>query len=246
MFAALTARCRGRPRRRALARGLVGLLVVAALLVAAGVVLAGRRPAWWPPDAPDAALAEPFENAVVRQLTAPREPDASFTPAAAGAWRSGPWAVSISEDDVNAWLATRLEAWLANREPGFAWPAGVSWPAVRFEEGVVRVGVAVTDDGRERVLSVAVVPRVDEHGALWLDDGSARLGRLPIPVSAARRLGPVAAGGAIEQVLAAFAGSCPLTPRAAVPLEGGRSVRVLTLTPRDGRLEVTCRTEGGG
>ncbi|HLP83860.1 MAG TPA: hypothetical protein VK157_05880, partial [Phycisphaerales bacterium] len=122
-----------RPSLRRSGRTLVllALVVVAALtMVLAGVAHARRAPAWWRVDAPTAAMAEQaesFEHAVLAQMTLVRATEES-------------WSVALSEEDINAWLATRLKPWMENRGLADELPAG-SVVRVRVEEGAVLVGM---------------------------------------------------------------------------------------------------------
>src|SRR5689334_15852919 len=65
------------------------------------------------PDPAAASTAEQLENGVVAHFTLARPPDPTLNPAKPDPrYQSAPWAVSISANDANAWLATRLKQWL--------------------------------------------------------------------------------------------------------------------------------------
>jgi hypothetical protein len=219
-----------RPRRRRALRFAAAAAAALLALALAAWVLAGWSPAWahGPAGTPDDAAA--VENAVVRHMTAPR--DGARTPQG---WRSEPWSVSISQADARAWLAHRLEPWAANRGVVQRWPADVSRPTVSFDQGRVRVGVMV----RGRLIHAAVVPRVDDQGRVWLEGARAGIGLLPLPAGAWDLL-PSSLG------VPAWVGDWAAGARGVegvVPLEGRRRVRIESLVAREGRLEVTCRTE---
>lgn len=229
-------------------RYLLLALALAAAAVAVALALASSTPDWAarPPTPGDPRLAEAFEHAVIRQLTAPRDGD----PRLAGpddSWASFIWSVSLNEADVQAWLSHRLHPWAENRGLLREWPPGVSAPIVAFTQGEVLVGVRV--DGR--LLHFTCAPRVAEDGGLWLDTTGAGVGGLSLPPELVLPLLPdvVASPSADPDgksgLLQALRGDRPLVAAPIIPLEGRRRVRILKLTPSPGRLDVTCQTEIG-
>lgn len=236
-----------RPRRRlALA---ISLGVAGALLAA--LLLAGAAPDWAPPrPAPDAHAAETFEHAVIRQLTAVRDEDPTPpTPPAPPTpgdpvWASLPWSVSLTDDDLCAWLAHRLEPWALNRGLLSAWPTNLSRPLVVCSEGVLHIGVRLGGP-QGRLAHFSCIPRIADDGALWLTPTAAGVGRLRLPTEWVLRDGLIGRGADAQtaHLLACLRGERPLAARAIIPLEGRRRVRILDLSPRPGRLEVRCRTE---
>lgn len=152
------------PRAGAGRRWLIASLAI--LLPLAALVAYGLRPpAWWVERPATGAEIEDraghFEQACVSELHRIRE-------------GSEPWAVRIRESDVNAWLATRLEAWCRHVEIE---PIGQI--EVRFSAGLCEVAARV--DG---VPGVAVLPLspLMRGGRLEPAIGTLRLGRLPLPV----------------------------------------------------------------
>lgn len=136
-----------------------------ALLALAAVAAFGLRPpAWWveqPAVGPEVeARAGHFEQACVSELHRIRD-------------GAEPWAVRIRESDVNAWLATRLDAWCRHVEID---PIGQI--EVRFSSGRCEIAARI-----QGVPSVAVVPLapVIRDDRLEPGLGSLRVGRLPVP-----------------------------------------------------------------
>jgi len=227
-------------------------------------------PAVKPADPATLAAAEAVENAVISQLSLARQTEPGFNPTGPGEWRSQTWSVSLSEADANAWLACRLPQWLQNREE-VAWPSEVGVVQVSFEEGLVRIGALVGPNpagppggggvagrrgggGADRqVLGASLVPVLRGDGSLWVSARAFQAGRITIPAAwALRRVSdpsaPLIPAGTRElpqahAVLAALAGSVPAAAKATVRLDGGRRVRLLKIVPRDGRIELTFRTE---
>ncbi|CAG0963970.1 hypothetical protein PHYC_00881 [Phycisphaerales bacterium] len=223
--------------------GVVLAMVIGALAIGAGIAFRLTRiaPAWWD-DAVvgNAPAALEFENAVLTQLSSVRPPDGG------GTYRSAPWRVALSESDINAWLEHRLPGWLRNQDESFRWPAQLSAVRTSWRPGVVFIGVAITS-GSDQVISMEIVPRIDERGALWLTVRAARLGRLPVPPSWALSGGgwlPVEAlaspevRGAVEAAM----GRRPLAADAAIPVDSVRRVSFIELMPQQARLDVTAQT----
>jgi hypothetical protein len=135
---------------------LVILLVVGLILVIAVPTIHD------PPSSEDLAVidvAETFEQNFASELTRVR-PDQE------------PWGVRIREDDLNAWLWTRLPAWIAHARGASAFGA----------EPMLQVRV-----NRDRIMlstdsvAVAFEPRVlDEQVQIRSTSGST-IGRLPLP-----------------------------------------------------------------
>ncbi len=237
----------------------LGLTVALTLLVTVGTVaaLANARPSWWSQISPDEPSvlerAEQFETAVVSQLhRADRETDLEFVREHAGSWRSEPWRVRVSTSDANAWLNAKLPRWVESSDEGIDWPEQVGGVQLESVDGAVHIGVLVVRGNGSRVFSAELDPSVHEDGSLWTRASWVRLGRVPVPAS-------WALGGAQERIgdlldeelkdlpqtelIEAFDGTRPILVEPTIRLGDGRRVRLLGIEPRDGWLELTCRTE---
>lgn len=233
-----------KPRRRllALAACLALCLAGAALTI---LLLARATPEWAAgASVPDASAAESFEHAVVRHLTAVRDEDPSVMASGEATWNSVPWSVSLSDDDLRAWLAHRLEPWARNRGLLDAWPAELSHPIVVCDEGVLHVGVRLGGPSG-RLIHITCAPRLAEDGSLWLTPSAAGMGRLHLPPRWVLHDSLIGSGADAQtsRLLEVLRGERPLVDEVVIPLEGRRRVRILVLSPHPGRLEVRCRTE---
>ncbi|MCW5776447.1 MAG: hypothetical protein KIS87_08425 [Phycisphaeraceae bacterium] len=245
--------------RRRVVWAAFALAAIACAAVAYAIVLSNRPPAWWadidPHDSRQVILAEDLENAVGTHLHLARETDPSL--GEGERWRSEPWRVAMRSDDANAWLNTRLEAWLESLSNGAASiPDEVRHVRVVFDRGRIRVG-ALIDDGRtRRVLSATLRPELRADGSLWVSAESVGIGRLSLPPDWTlgsdgppdARVVPASLWNkpAARDLVEAVRGRRPLLDEPVIELLDGRSVRLLSIAARDGRLEVECRTEGGG
>lgn len=234
-----------RLRSWAVAIGL-GLIAAVAVLLALTWWLIRARPDWWvtqdrnPKEA--AAVGQEVENAVVSQLHAARDDSVD-------------WAVSLTARDANDWLATRLVKWLVNRDPSIDWRTSIEATLVQFDGGHVLIGASIrTDPGASgHVVWADLEPSVDEEGRLWLRAHGIWLGRLPLPLGsfsggpdglAMRAIpGDIENTKAAGSIVAALTGQAPLASEPVATLADGRRVRLLAVRTRDGRLELTCRTE---
>lgn len=253
---------RSRTRRR---RALVWLGVILAALatpIFGAYLLSRATPAWWtraeqassievggvPADWP--ARAAEVENAVVAQLSLVR-PGRWH---ADGVWRSEPWSVSISEADASAWLATRLPRWVKNREGDSAWPPQVAQVRVAFTSDRIIAGAMLRNGGNaSQIMGVEVHPYVDSVGALRVPATKVRIGRVALP--AAWLFGAITSRAddfipkevletpTARAVSDALRGEAVLTRNAVIRLDDGRRVRVLNMSPQDGRMDLTFQTE---
>lgn len=225
----------------------MGVTVVA--WVAALVVLAELDdvPGWWPgldPTAPETVeAADKLERAFMSQTSRVREPTDEG---------GADWAVRVSEDSTNAWLAVRLRDWAI--DAGALWPEQVEGVRIGFENGRVMLGVRVTHDSGASVLWLDCTPQIREDGSLWIRLHGARVGSLRVPRAwvigqleqhlRAHAPDGVVEGPALGDVLS---GRAPVTDEPMVHLPDGRDVRVMGIVvdeARDG-IALSFRTESG-
>lgn len=228
-----------RPARRRFGVILAGSFLVAAA-AAGGVVwrLSWMDPTWWVPPAPQdaqaAALADRVEFRLTEEAHKIRE-DPDFR-------------LRITQEQINAWLATRLPAWVAHTS-GEPWPEWLGLPQVRFTEGAVSVGIDVLSESGRRVVVAEVRPRVT-GGRLELPVESVGVGRVRIPGASVAALvdrlrGPLAGELADDEALGALAellrGERPLDP--VLRLADGRTVELLEVSCTGGAMVLRCRTK---
>lgn len=237
------------------------------MLVALGLVLAGlvtmvvaaahatrATPEWFRPlDGDDPTIdadAEAFENAVVTQLSNMRPRRAVEPGETTTRWESEPWSVSVSQHDANAWVAARLPRWLRHQHGEGAWPEELRDVQIAFREGEVEIAGRIVEGTQRQVLGATLRPRIEPKGDLWAPASRFTLGRLPVPAgwviseSAADLVpGDVLRHPESRRVLAVLRGEIPAFENAVVRLDDGRHVRLLGIRSRDGRVELTFRTE---
>lgn len=240
------------PRRITFLIGLVAAFcfVVMVLLVYAHG-LTRRAPRWWNPAITiDPAAGEAIEMGLMGHLSAVRAADPALKPGEP--WRSTPWSVSLGEDDANAWLNSRMPRWMLNRGKPLVWPAEIASLQVKFEDGVIRLGVQILDGSDSVIAGVSLKPTIRTDGSLWLNSSGLDIGSLPTPawaVGTARSAYADSIPSALRDLpetrafFGALAGSNAIFPNATVRLDGGRRVRVLGVTPKKGRVDLTFRTE---
>lgn len=148
------------------------------------------------------------------------------------------WTSRVTADQVNAWLALRLE----RDFPGFP-RAGLSAPRVLFGEGTATFAARSAMGRLEGVLSVTLRPEVTETGELALRIESAKIGRLSLPLEAILgqlRQTPLGEGGPVR-LASTEAGGAVLVDLER--LEGADGVRITGVNVRPG--ELLLRGEGG-
>ena len=138
------------------------------------------------------------------------------------------WRLRMTDEAINAWLATRLEPWLSH-QPEVTWPESLSYPQIRFRSGGIDVGVRVNDlFGADRVAVLTFYPLIRE-GRIDLQPGGVSLGTLPIPFGRTileariRQLLPRLEGEAGSLIEAAFGDA---VMDALIPLVDDRTVRI--------------------
>jgi hypothetical protein len=233
-----------RKRRRLLLRVLLAVVFtgLVLLLVCAVVVyrLTSAAPAWWSPV--DAAAPETVQaaRAIENDVTT-----LTHTVRGNSAEPADTWSLTIPEDKANAWLATRLGAWMENQSADFTWPRAVSPPQIQIRAGKLNLGLAVR--GNRGVLWTTLTPEFRPDGSLWVTAGSFSLGRLGVPASWAlaegsRLIADKSKPGA-TRAIEALQGKRALVEHPVVTLSDGRRVRLVGFRVIDGALDFTCRTE---
>lgn len=219
--------------------------------------LTHAAPSWWrsrrPADPTAIRAAEAVENGLVTQFSSVRPGDPSFQPRPGQSWQSEKWSVSLSEADANAWLNERLPKWITTHDAKVRWPEEIQEIQIEMIEGELHVGTKVRTTSGPHVVAMNLRPIVRSDGSLWSPMDGLQLGTIPLPSSlvldwaerAVVELFPdshVARTGT-QTVLDAFQGKAALVRDPVVKLEGGRRVRLLGVATREGRLELTFRTE---
>ena len=156
-------------------------LIVLVILAGAVAISAGlwwmswMAPGWWV--APD-----PFDDRLINLagLVEKRLAQEIYRKRDAGA----SWTIRLREQQLNAWLATRLRPWVAHHgsdgdEP-IDWPPAVGPPQVRLSEEGLSVAVEMATGGRSRFVEAQATPSMSGSG-LHLNLKGTRLGRVPVP-----------------------------------------------------------------
>ena len=154
---------RGKINRGIIACGVLGILIA---------VLAFWTPDWFEPEMNDpsrAALGEQVEFRLIEELQKIRSIDES-------------WRLRITDEAINAWLATRLKPWMNHHDA--AWPEDVSVPQIHFSRSGIDVGIAVDDLVGGLPLIMGFQPILDQ-GRFQLQPGWVRISHLPIPLARA-------------------------------------------------------------
>ena len=86
------------------------------------------------------------------------------------------WQTLVTAEQINSWLATRLEQEL----PQLA-DQGIIQPRIQFTEGVVSLATQLDRQGLHTVVSLEVAPFVAEDGSVALQLNKARIGSAPLP-----------------------------------------------------------------
>jgi hypothetical protein len=217
----------------------VTLLLIASITIAAltAIALARDTPSWWrdanlnTPVTQD--LARRVEIAIVEHVHKPRT-------------ESNQWRVSVNVEQANAWLNTKLPAWVESRE--LEWPEKVAQVQADFNDGVITLGARLNKDAASQIVAASFQLEVRSDGALWIKQPRARAGRLDLPsgwtVARLREWLPpeLDESEVMNRVLLALAGDAPLFDEARLKLGDGRIVRMLRITSSDDQLLIEALT----
>lgn len=224
-----------------LRRAFLALIFVA--LVFGGVWwLAQSKPAWYnPPDASREEIvvfADRVEYRLVEEMQKIRPVEDS-------------WRLRIREEQVNAWLATRLSRWMRH-DANVEWPASLGTPQVLFREQDLSLAIPLGtgDDGTERHIIVASVRPEVVDGGLEAKLTSVGMGRITLPGSPVHRLASLIDKHLVEEderfhslvqtALDVLAGDELLDP--IIRLADDRCVEMLEIRLEQGAFVVTART----
>ncbi len=157
------------------------LLVVLCLLVLVGIAalwgLTRMPPHWYePPNPTDEKVLELADRVEFRLLEEFQRirPDPE------------PWKLRVRENQLNAWLATRLKDWIAHKE-NLIWPEDLDMPQIRIEPDGISLAVAVESMGPSKIIVTRMMPRF-ERGELLVTLNRFSLGRLNIPGNPVERM----------------------------------------------------------
>ena len=227
-----------------LRRAFFALIFVAAVI---GVVwwMAQSEPAWYnPPDGTSevvAGYADRVEYRLVEEMQKIRPVDDS-------------WRLRIREDQVNAWLATRLERWMRH-DANVQWPESLGIPQVLFRENDLSLAIplGVGADGEDRHIIVASVRPEIVEGGLQAKLTSVGMGRITLPGSPVHRLASLIDEHLVEEderfhsivetALDVLSGEELLDP--IIRLADDRCVEILKLELEESSFVVTARTLRG-
>lgn len=147
------------PRLHARFRLILRLATAALLLtvIAAGAAwkLSFMSPTWYqpPPDVPATRdLASTVENRLVEEVHLLRPPNST-------------WTVRLRQEQINAWLATRLRQWVEHQQD-LDWPEALGIPQVRLTaDGIdLAADFAVDPHSRDRFVVARLLPVVSDDG----------------------------------------------------------------------------------
>jgi len=196
---------------------IIGALFAGSLVVAWALLHAA--PSFYAPanaaDPQVASSGASVESTVARELSRVR-------PAASDAgtqYRSEPWTITLTHDEINAWLASRLPQWLASRDARL--PEGLSNPCVEITPQGVTLGAAYASPAGEIILWQPV--RLDGDRVSL---GTPHAGLAPLPASITKAI------DSLPELLA----------RRTVRVEDGRTVRIDRVICGKGEVTLTCVT----
>lgn len=233
-------------------RFLLGLLLTL-LLVGAGVIyiawrLSWEKPTWYSPPNPRdqhvAQLADDTEYSLLENTQKIRAPQED-------------WTLRLSANQINAWLSTRLPAWIEH-DAAMHWPAQLGTPQVLIEPDGLRVALPLGGEGAEhggpaaaqRTIVATLAPSITADHRLALPLTHVALGRISMPwggeplsklVDAIRQVAPEFLDDErVRSAIDVLAGRQTVPPQ--FTLSDGRRVVLTSVKLEAGFVQITART----
>ncbi len=226
----------------------VAFACVVVIAIAFGAMLWGwwqvnRTPVWWvpPTDVTSAAVVETGEDFENRMLT-----DSSRVRK-----KNMTWTLVVTEEEINAWLSTRLPRWMENQQPNQSSMLGsfgdIAQVHVRIKDGRIRfgarIGVVAGDVESGYVVSAMIEPQIGVEGGLMLGLGETAAGRLPVPADSIVSMFEQQLRAAGNDVLKLIVGD-EIDP--VIQMPNNQRIRVLELEVNTGEIILTCQTMVNG
>lgn len=209
-----------------LAIGACGMIIILGIVATVLVSGLNNTPQWWnqgdqlAADHPElVSQAERLENAITTQLTAVRDVE------------NQQWAVAITAEQANAWLAVRLRETIITHQGEDAWPSQVGQVRVGIENDQLIIGASTVSASGSIIVWAKLRLTIDVRGNLYVRVYSAHAGTTRLPVRAMGFIGSSHQGGSIFRI-----GSGKLE------LGDGRQAELLGLRVRSGQLELVMKT----
>ena len=158
-----------------------------------------------------------------------------------------PWKLRVREEQLNAWLATKLQDWIAHQE-NLIWPEDLDMPQIRFEPEGISLAVAVESLGPSKIIVTRIMPRF-EGEELRVTVNRFSLGRLNIPGKPVERIASLIdeyiASAEIDDPVAflflrMLRGDEQIDP--VLDLADSRRVRLTNLELENGSIILTAKT----
>jgi hypothetical protein len=194
------------------------MLLVVVLCSALVLKLSGidEVPKWWPSDSeattPDQAVQ--LENTMTTQLTAVRQQDEQR------------WSVAFSANEINGWLAHRLEPTVKTHQGDDAWPSDLRSVRAAIDKDMLMIGAMVEHDSGHSYLWFRCTLEV-QGDEIVVGMKNPRIGDTQMPMRVVNTI---------------LKDESSLRFRASLDLEDGRIARVVALRILDGRIELVLET----
>jgi hypothetical protein len=153
--------------------------------------------------------------------------------------------ITLSFDEANAWLATRLNDWLANQKREL--PAGLTKPMLASSGESLVAAFHYKNNDIAQVFSVYLSLKFLDDGQAVLSIDGIRGGRLPLPTGSVLKRLP---GGTTDdeahhsRITAVLLGQQPFDP--ILPIDGTRQARIIGMRVDDKSVSLTVRAEPTG
>ncbi len=151
--------------------------------------------------------------------------------------------IELRIDEANAWLATRLNDWLVNRQRKL--PAGLSQPMITTDGGSLIAAFHYRNKEIDQVFGVRLSLNILETGQGVLSVDGIYGGRLWLPTGQVlKRLPILSQNGSKSQIVAVLLGEQPFDP--ILPIDGARRARILEMRVTERGVGLVVQAEPNG
>jgi hypothetical protein len=229
-------------RFRTIIFGLLAIVLIAALAI---YWLWNARPAIYHDHQQFlASTTEQHRKDLAQQLQKQTVNTLSFSPRKPNAENEKPFGTRklvITAEQANAWMDQELAGWLRREDAQL--PAGVSNPAIAFENGRVQFGFMFESPDVSQWITVSSRIDVNQTRARFKVD-SVHGGRLPLPAAKiAELLKDQIPSKHVDQVMSAFTG-IEIDPAMELD-EGSRKARLIGCDIESGQMTLTIKIDPG-
>lgn len=152
-----------------------------------------------------------------------------------------PRTVSLTINEVNAWMAKRLKSWMKNQQMHI--PKGVTDPMVAVQDEHLVLAFQFDSGELSSVISLLFTVEIQDNHEAQIKLNKMRGGRLPLPTGIVHRLGTAGTSAKHQQQIASLAEAFDGMTFDPVMRFDQQQIRVLAIGLHPDRIDLTIQAE---